>query len=88
MDRARKTDEKNGVICLVIMVISRVMIIKMSRMAIFLFSADDRKELVTVWEKALNTTERFFLFLLENSMVNSLCSYHSRDIEDRNIKKC
>ena len=35
-DRAQKK-LKNGVICLVIMVISRVMIIKMSRMTIFLY---------------------------------------------------
>ena len=36
LDRALKGDEKNGVICLVIIVISRVIIIKMSRTAIFL----------------------------------------------------
>ena len=33
-DRAQRAEEKNGVICLVIMVISRVMIIKMSIMSI------------------------------------------------------
>ena len=36
-DRARRADDKIVVICLVIMVISRVMIIKMSRMSIFLY---------------------------------------------------
>ena len=36
MDRAQRADEKNGVICLVIVVISRVMIIRMSIMAVFL----------------------------------------------------
>ena len=37
MDRAQRADENNGFICLVVMVISRVMIIKMSRMAKFLY---------------------------------------------------
>ena len=33
MDRVQKGDEKNGVICLVIMFNSRVIVIKMSKMA-------------------------------------------------------
>ena len=37
MDRAQKVDEKNGVICLVIMFTPRVMVIKMSKMAHFLY---------------------------------------------------
>ena len=53
----------------------------------FVFSAHDCKKLVTVWEKDLRSLERFLLFLSENSMVNSICSYRSSDIEDRNIKK-
>ena len=70
------------------MVISRVMIIKMSRMAILLyFLLMTAKKLVTVWEKDLSAPERFFSFLSENRMVNRLCSYRSRHIEDRNIKK-
>ena len=36
-NRAWKADEKNRIICLAIIVISRVMVIKMSRMAIFLY---------------------------------------------------
>ena len=36
MDRAQRVDEKNGVIYLVIMSSSRVMVIKMSKMAQFL----------------------------------------------------
>ena len=36
MDRAQREDEKNGVICLVIMFTPRVMVIKMSKMAHFL----------------------------------------------------
>ena len=56
-DRAWRADEKNG-INLVIMVISRVMIIKMSRMDIF-----------CIWEKNLSAPERHFLFLSENSLL-------------------
>ena len=37
MDRAQREDEKNGVICLVIMFTPRVMVIKMSKMANFLY---------------------------------------------------
>ena len=36
-DSAERVDEKNGVICLVIMFIPRVMVFKMSKMADFLF---------------------------------------------------
>ena len=35
-DRAKRVDEKNGVICLVIMFIPRGMVIKISKMAYFL----------------------------------------------------
>ena len=44
-DRTQKVDEKNGVICLVIMSTPRVMVIKMSRWLISVFSADDSKKL-------------------------------------------
>ena len=37
MDRAQRVDEKNGVICLVIMFTSRVMIIRMSKVSNFLY---------------------------------------------------
>ena len=37
MDRAQTVDEKNGIICLVIMFTLRVMVIKMSKMAHFLY---------------------------------------------------
>ena len=38
-DRAQRVDEKNGVICLVIMFAPGVMVIKMSKMAHFLYFA-------------------------------------------------
>ena len=37
MDRAQAVDLKNGVVCLVIMVTPGVMVIKMSKMADFLY---------------------------------------------------
>ena len=36
-DRAQRVDEKNGVICLVIMFAPRVMVIKVSQMSHFLY---------------------------------------------------
>ena len=54
MDRAQRVDEKNGITCLFIILIPRVMVIKMSKMADFVFFADicrflyDSKKLVTV----------------------------------------
>ena len=54
---------------------------------IFLFPADNNKKLVTFLEKYLSAPERFLSFLSENSMINSLCSCRSSNIEDRNIKK-
>ena len=35
MDRAKIVDEKNRVICLVIMITARIMVIKMSKMGYF-----------------------------------------------------
>ena len=35
----------------------------------FVFSADDSKKSVTIWEKHLAAPERSFLFLSENGMV-------------------
>ena len=37
MHRAQKVDLKNELICLVIMLTSKVMVIKMSKMALFLY---------------------------------------------------
>ena len=54
---------------------------------IFVFSADDNKELATVWEKNLSPPKIFLKFFSEKGMINSVCSCHSRDTEGRNIKK-
>ena len=48
--------------------------------SVFVFSADDIKKLVTVWEKYLHWV------LSENGMFSGPWSYRSR-IEGRNIKK-
>ena len=54
-DRTQRVDEKNGVVCLIIMFTHRVMVIKMSKNgSLFVFSADDSKKLVSVWAKYLN----------------------------------
>ena len=37
MDKIQRVDEKNGVICLVVMFTPRVMVIEMSKMAHFLY---------------------------------------------------
>ena len=76
-DSAQRVDEKNGVICLVVMFASRVMAIKMSKMAHLLFSADDSKKLVTVWARYLSVTKTAYRVLSENRMPNRLWSYHS-----------
>ena len=78
-DRTRRVDEKNGVICLVIMFTHRVMVITMSKMALFLFSDDGNKNVVTVSVECLSEPESFYWVLSEN------WSYCSRDIEGRNI---
>ena len=60
-DRAHNVDEKNGTICLVIMFTLKVMFIKMSKKwLILVFSADDRKKLVTFWAKYISASERSY----------------------------
>ena len=46
--RAQRVDEKNGIICLVIMFTPRIIVIKISKNVIF--SADDSKESVSLGE--------------------------------------
>ena len=49
MDRAQRVDEKNRVICVIIMFTPRVMVIKMSRMAnVLYYSAGEGKILAQV----------------------------------------
>ena len=57
---------KMGSINLVIMLTARVMVIKMTKTALFYFLLIDSKNLVTVWLKYLSTPERSYCVLLEN----------------------
>ena len=48
--RAQRVDEKNGVICLVIMFTPAVIVIKLSKMVnFFIFFANVNKKLVIIW---------------------------------------
>ena len=48
--RAQRVDEKNGVICLVIMFTPTVIVIKLSKMVnFFIFFANVNKKLVIIW---------------------------------------
>ena len=88
MDTVWSLDEKNGVICLVVKFTPRVMVIKIKKMAHFLyFSADDSKKVVTVLAKDLSALERYHQVFSKTCMVNSLWSYCLPDIGGRNIKK-
>ena len=72
-DRAQRIDEKNDNIGLVIMFTPRVRVFKMSEIAnLFVFSADNNKKLVTVWEIYLSTAGRSYRVLAENGVVNRL----------------
>ena len=54
MDRVQRVDEKNVIICLVIMFTYGVMV---KNGSFFVFSADDSKKLVTVSAKHLSASE-------------------------------
>ena len=60
---------------------------KWQKLLSLLFSADDSKTSVTVWENILSSPERSYWVLSENGIVDRLWSYHSWDIEGKNIKK-
>ena len=64
MDRAQRVDEKNGIICLVIMFTPRVTVIKMSTMTHFCMSADYSKKSVTVLATDFSVLEKSYLALL------------------------
>ena len=86
MEIVQRGDEKNEVICLVIMFTPRVMVIQMSQMThFFAFSTDDSKKLVTLWAKYFNAPERSYQVLSENGTVR----YHDHlwDTECKNTRK-
>ena len=56
-DRTQRVNEKNGITCSVIMFTQGLVVIKMSKIANFLFSADGSKKSVTFWAKYLSASE-------------------------------
>ena len=79
MDRARRVDEKNEVIRLVVFT-PRVMVIKMSKNgSCYVLSAGYTKKSVSVWAKYLIASERSYLALSENTMDYVLRSYHPQN---------
>ena len=82
----KKKKKKNAVICLVTVFISRVMLIKMSKMAHFflllllLFSADDSKKSVSGWVTYFSESESSYLILFENTMDYWLLSFYQQNV--------
>ena len=76
-NRARRVDEKNGVICLVIMFTPGVVVIKMLKMAHFMYfllmPAKNQR-------KYLRASEGSYLAFSENTMDCWILSYHYQDI--------
>ena len=50
----------------------RVMVIKMTKWLVFVFSANVGKKVVTVWAKYKSPSERSYWVLSENDLVNAL----------------
>ena len=74
---AAQIDGKNGVICLFIVFTSRVMVIKMSKIAHFMhFFLITSSKTITVWTHYLSLSEKFYLALLENAIDYYSLSYH------------
>ena len=75
-DRAENLDEKNEVICLVIMVTLGVMVIKMSKYLNFCIFCWWQQNPVIIWKKYLRASERSNLAFSENVMDCWNLSYH------------
>ena len=67
-----KSKWKNEVICLVIKFTLRVIVIKMSKIAHFLFYADERKTWVNFLAKQVSAYVRSYWVLSKNGTVNAL----------------
>ena len=79
-DRAQRVDEKNGAICLAIMLTPRIMENKMSKMACLLYFLLMAAKNQSVWTKCVSTSERSYLAFLENAMDCQTLNYHYQDI--------
>ena len=79
-DRAQKEAEKNGFIYHVIIFTPGVMVIKMPKMAHFVFSADDSQKSVRVWAEYSSTSEKYYLALSVNTTDCWILSYHQQNL--------
>ena len=73
--RAQRVDEKNDVVRLV-MFTSKVMAIRMSKMAYLMYFLLNTEKTDPVWERYLNASERSYLALLQNTMDYGVLTYH------------
>ena len=80
---AQRINEKNGIICLVVMLTPRVKVIKMSKKAHCL---SFQQKIGHSLSKIFKASERSYGILSKNGIVIMFRSYSSWDIERRNIK--
>ena len=80
-DSALRLNERNRVICLVITFGPRVLVIKMSKMADFLYILLMKAKIKqSVWAKYLTASKRSHLILLENAIDYWVLSSHEQDV--------
>ena len=73
--RAQKVDEKKDVIRL-IMFTSKVMVIRISKIAHLMYFLHNTQKTDPVWVRYLNASERSYLALLQNTMDYGVLSHH------------
>ena len=73
--RAQKVNEENDVIRLV-MFTSKVMVIRMSRMAYLMYFLLKTEKNRPVWARYFNASEMSYLALLQNTMDYGVLAYH------------
>ena len=73
--RAQRVNEENDVIRLV-MFTSKVMVIRMSKMAHLMYFLLNTKKKDPVWARYLNASEMSYLALLQNTMDYGVLTYH------------
>ena len=73
--RAQRVDEKNDIICLV-MFTSKVLVIRMSKMAHLMYFLLNTEKADPVWAGYLNASERSYLAFLQITVDNGVLTYH------------
>ena len=81
--RARRIDEQNDVIRLV-MFTSKVMVIRISKMAHLMYFLLNTEKTDPVWARYLNASEKSYLTLLQSTMDYEVLTYHQQTV---NIQK-